>query len=63
MERYNESTKCSKCGGYMGSKYNQRFGYIDRTCVRCGYSIRQLPLDSKMNGIEIIAEGINNVRQ
>jgi DNA-directed RNA polymerase subunit M/transcription elongation factor TFIIS len=54
MEKYREGLRCIKCGcEYIMDKHEEtRLGSsipeaILRTCTRCGYRWRELPLDVK----------------
>ena len=57
MERYNEKSKCCKCGNlyisinYVGGVGTKFVDCIRRNCQRCGYSWYEEPLD-----VEIIKD-------
>lgn len=46
MERYDERTKCPKCGCiHLTSEWDKDSYTIQRKCTNCSYSFTQLPLD------------------
>jgi len=63
MKQYNPDAKCPKCGnGVTNDKYREKercatpdditdvtvtLEHIERTCLNCGYSWDELPLDEE----------------
>jgi ribosomal protein L37E len=52
MDKYSETSKCSKCGyddvdvKYRGFMENTHANEMHRTCRRCGYVWYEEPLDA-----------------